>query len=180
YAEWKERWEANPAMLRPETNDAFDALIAAHADPAPPVFHSTSLRQVESAIRLAAEFGAEAVVLGTGYEYEILPRLMNTGVTVLVPVDFPDEPDVDGDERLPSVSLHSLQRWEQAPSNPGRLEAAGIRFALTPYGMGNTGKFHENVGRAIDAGLSAEGALAALTTTPADLYGVSEILGTVE
>lgn len=180
YEEWQSRWRANPAMQRPETNDALAALVAAHADPASPVFHSTSLRQVESSIRVANEFGAEAVVLGTGNEYEMLTRLADTGVTVLVPLDFPDKPDVEGDERLPGVSLQSLRRWEGAASNAGALEAAGIRFALTPYGMGNVSKFTDNVRKAIEAGLTADAALAALTTTPAELYGVTDILGTIE
>ena len=180
YAEWQARWQANPGMQRPETNDALAALVLAHANPVPPVFHSTSLRQIEAAIRLADEFGGQAVVLGTGNEYEMLPRLEGTGVTVLVPLDFPEEPDVSSDERLPRVSLQSLRRWENAAANAGALEAAGIRFALTPYGMGNVGKFTENVRKAIEAGLTADAALAALTTTPADLYGVAYILGTVE
>jgi len=180
YTEWLERWQANPAMQRPETNDALTALVAAHADPAPPVFHSTSLRQIESSVRLAGDFGAQAVVLGTGNEYEMLARLADTGVTVLVPLDFPDEPDVSSDERLPGVSLQLLRRWEGAAANAGALEAAGIRFALTPYGMGNVSKFTENVRKAIAEGLTPDTALAALTTTPANLYGVADILGTVE
>ncbi len=180
YAEWQARWQANPAMQRPETNDALAALVIAHADPALPVFHATSLRQIESSIRLTSEFGAEVVVVGTGNEYEMLPRLADTGVTVLVPLDFPDEPDVSSDERLPGVSLQLLRRWEGAAANAGALEAAGIRFALTPYGMGNVSKFTENVRKAIDAGLTADAALAALTTTPAEIYDVADILGTVE
>ncbi len=180
YAEWQARWQANPAMQRPETNDALAALVAAHADPAPPVFHATSLRQIEAAIRVADEFGANAVVLGTGNEQEMLARLANTDVTVLVPVDFPDEPDVSSDERLPGVSLQLLSRWKNAAANAGAVADANIRFALTPYGMGNVGKFVENVRKAIEAGLTADAALAALTTTPAELYGVADILGTVE
>ena len=180
YAEWQERWQANPAMQRPETNDALAALVSAHADPAPPVFHATSLRQVEASIRLTSEFGAEVVVLGTGNEYEMLARLAGTGATVLVPLNFPDEPDVSSDERLPGVSLQSLRRWEGAATNAGALQDAGIRIALTTYGMGNVSKFTENVRKAIVAGLAPEAALAALTTTPAAIYDVAEILGTVE
>jgi len=142
--------------------------------------HATSLRQIESSIRLAREFGAEAVVLGTGNEYEMLPRLAGTGVTLLVPLDFPDEPDVSSDERLPGVSLQLLRRWESAAANAGAIETEGIRFALTTYGLGNVGKFTENVRKAIEAGLTADAALAALTTTPAEIYGVTDILGTVE
>jgi len=180
YGEWRERWQANPAMQRPPANDALDALVAARAGSAPPVFHSTSLRQIESSIRLADEFGAQAVVLGTGNEHEMLARLADTGVTVLVTLDFPDEPDVSSDERLPGVSLQSLRRWEGVAGNASKLEAAGIRFVLTPYGMGNVGKFTENLRAAIAAGLAADTALAALTTAPADLYGVADVLGTVE
>jgi imidazolonepropionase-like amidohydrolase len=180
YGEWKARWEANPSMQRPAANDAHDALLAAHDDPTPPFFHATSLRQVETSIRVADEFGATAIVLGTGNDHEMLDRLAGTNVTLIVPVDFPDEPDVDGDERLPAVSLESLQRWEAAPANAGHIESAGIRFAITPFGMGNASKFTENMRKAIEAGLTADGALAALTTTPAEIYGVSDLLGTVE
>ncbi|NKB89100.1 MAG: amidohydrolase family protein [Acidobacteria bacterium] len=180
YAEWKARWEANPSMPRPVVSDAHDALVAAHADPIRPVFHANSLRQIETSIRVTDEFGAKPIVVGTGTEHEMLDRLAGTDVELIVPVNYPDEPDVDSDERLPSVSLDSLRRWEAAAGNAARLEAAGIRFALTAYGLGNASKFPENVRKAIEAGLSEDTALAAVTTIPAEMYGVADLLGTVE
>ena len=62
------------------------------------------------------------------------------------------------------------------------LHQAGVRFAFSTAGV--TGdkpgdKFRANLRRAVEAGLPADVALAALTTTAADLLGVPAQLGRV-
>lgn len=181
YIQWQDRYRAHPrGMRRPQYNDAFEALARIQREGLPVMIHAGSNRMIERALRIAEEFDADPIVFGSGFEYEILGILEDARPSLVVPVDFPDEPDVSVPQRLPGVSLESLRRWERAPENPAILEAAGIDFALTAADMSNPSKFIENVRRAIEAGLSPDAALEAVTTTPARMLGVEETLGSVE
>lgn len=178
YIEWTERYRSDPSgMPRPAYNDAMEALAQADR---PFIVQAGSNRQIERALRLAEEFQGVPIIVGGGTEYEIIDLLAGTDSSFIIPVNYPDEPDVSNPDRLPSVSLQSLQRWENAPGNAAALQEAGITFALTPYGMSNPTKFTDNVRKAIEAGLSEDAALAALTTVPATLLGVAASMGTVE
>lgn len=181
YAEWNRRWQADPTgMQRPEYNDAFAALLPDAAGPVRIIVAASDNRSIERTLMLAAELGATPIVLGSGYEYEMIDVVAAAGLDFIVPVNYPDKPDVGDADRLPAVSLESLQRWEKAAGNGAALARAGVDFAFTPYGMSNVTKFAENVRKAIDAGLDAHRALAAVTTVPAAMLGVDRILGTVQ
>ncbi len=183
YNQWRQRYDANPSgMPRPEYNDAMEALATIGRDGRGVFVHAGSNLAIERTLHLVAEFGATAfvTVLGSGLEHEMLEVLAGTEAHFIVPVDYPDDPDVSNPKRLHAVSLQSLQRWEKAAGNGAALEAAGITFALTPYGMSNATKFADNVRKAIEAGLSEATALAAVTTVPAALLDASAVMGTIE
>ncbi|MEM9258160.1 MAG: amidohydrolase family protein [Bacteroidota bacterium] len=59
------------------------------------------------------------------------------------------------------------------------LAKAGVPFGFSS-GAVKTKDIRENIGRMIKAGLTEDQALAALTTSPAKLLGVSDLMGTVE
>lgn len=180
YLEWTERYAAHPlGMQRPAYNDAFAALVPVYRGERPMIAHAGSNDMLRRALRLADELGADPILYGSGFEYEILDALRDSSARLIVPVAYPDEPDVS-EERAPYVSLETLQRWQGAPGNAAALESAGITFALTPFGMSNASRFGANVRKAIAAGLSADTALAAVTTVPAAMLGVDAVLGTVE
>jgi hypothetical protein len=73
-----------------------------------------------------------------------------------------------------------LRERVEAPKVAGRLAAAGVRFAFQSGSLTNISEFHPNLLRAIDNGLSREDALRALTAWPAEIFGVSDRLGSIE
>lgn len=74
--------------------------------------------------------------------------------------------------RDPAV-LREKRRLEEAYSNPARLAEAGVRFALTSGG--GSADLREGARTAIEYGLSNEAALRALTSAPAEIYGVPHL-----
>ncbi|MEO8337175.1 MAG: amidohydrolase family protein, partial [bacterium] len=66
------------------------------------------------------------------------------------------------------------------PKGPGRLATAGVKFAFQSGGLTNWSEFTTNVQRAVEGGLSADNAIKALTMQPAELFGVSDRMGTLE
>ena len=103
---------------------------------------------------------------------------------MLVSLDFPEpeewkparEDEGGGGEEgepLDPAAVREKERLENLYANAGRLAAAGVAFALTSGGGG--AELRAGARKAIEYGLSEEGALRALTTTPATLFGVPEL-----
>ncbi|MCK7594519.1 amidohydrolase family protein [Pseudomarimonas salicorniae] len=128
---------------------------------------------------LSREFGLRSVLVGSGSEYRVLPTLKAAGLPVIAPLRFPEAPEAGSASALLAVSLATLQHWEQAPANPGRIAAAGLPLALTAAGLDSPADFWPALRRAVRAGLSETQALAALTTVPAELLGQSQRLGRI-
>jgi hypothetical protein len=97
----------------------------------------------------------------------------------MLPVKFPDAPKVAEADDL-TVSLETLRHWKAAPENPQRLLEAGVPFVFTSFHLSDPKKLHEHLTVAVERGLSADAALAALTTGPAKLLGLEKTLGTLD
>jgi N-acetylglucosamine-6-phosphate deacetylase len=182
-AEWYERaWSAyrgQPALPRPERNEALEALAPRLGGQKLVIFDAPNEQFFDRADRFAREFGLRAMIRGSGREYRRLEEVRASGRPVLVPVDFPSAPRVGTVEESLDVTLEELMHWDHAPENPARLAQAQVRFAFTTMGLRDQAKFLENVRRAVQRGLSAEEALRALTVTPAELLGVDSRLGSI-
>jgi hypothetical protein len=50
---------------------------------------------------------------------------------VVLPLDFPEVPEIEKPEMAVEYELDELQHWDRAPSNPALLAAAGIPIAFT-------------------------------------------------
>ena len=77
-------------------------------------------------------------------------------------------------------SMRTLETREKAPSAPAVLAKAGVKFALYSDGLEQPRDLQRAVKKAIDAGLSREDALRALTLSPAEIYGVADRVGSIE
>jgi hypothetical protein len=74
--------------------------------------------------------------------------------------------------------LRMLRDRVMAPKGPGILAKDGVKFAFES-GADFTNLI-ANLRKAVDAGLPADQALKALTSQPAELFGVSDRLGSIE
>ena len=131
------------------------------------------------AVAVSEEFSRPMAVVGNGTEYKRLEAIVSKKPRLIVPLNFPEKPRVAGIGEASSVELRELMAWEQAPTNPRRLKAAGAEFSLTTSKLRDRSKFRENLRQAIRHGLSERDALAALTVTPAALLGVGDRVGTI-
>ncbi|MCP3981904.1 MAG: amidohydrolase family protein [bacterium] len=181
YANWSERYAADPrGMRRPEHHAAFEALGPVLRGDAPLFFEVDGPENALLAARLADEFELDVVIEGAGHEWEMANEIAATGRALILPVGFPDKPDVKEPHDALAVGRRALRRWVDAPQGALRLHEAGVRFALTTNGLKNTANFYKNLREIIAAGLPEEIALAALTSVPAELLGVSRSVGSIE
>jgi imidazolonepropionase-like amidohydrolase len=180
YREINQMYERNPrGMRRPDQDKSLAALQPVLARDMPVVFTADSQREIERALDMADEFKLKAMISGGLEAWKVADRLAAAKVPVLVSLNFPRRttapaPDADPDP------VRVLRQRVEAPKNPGRLVAAGVRIAFQSGGLANVGDFLLNVTRAIDGGLSKDEALRAITIRPAELFGVDSQVGTIE
>ncbi len=164
---------------RPEVNDALAALGPVVRGEQPVFFDLAAELDLARAVRVADEFKLKLILRGSGYEYRVL-RDLPRGVPVVVPLLFPEPPEVEHADHAGDISLDRLEHWELAPGNAARLAEARTPIALTSSGLRRPEtEFWTRVRLAVQRGLPAATALAALTTTPADFLGVGRTHGTI-
>lgn len=129
---------------------------------------------------LGDEFGKQYIILGGGDEYQRLEALKASGATFILPLVFPKAYDVADPFAADLISLGQLRHWERAPGNMAAVANAGIPFVLTTNGQKKMSAFPDALRKAIKAGADAKAAFTALTTGPAKMLGISEMVGTLE
>jgi imidazolonepropionase-like amidohydrolase len=138
---------------------------------------NTSL-QIRRALKLAEEWKLNAVIYGGQMGYEVAPEIAAKKTAVLVDLKWP-EAEKDADPNA-TPSLRTLRFRDRAPSSPAALEKAGVKFAFYSGGIATPKDIWPAVKKAIDAGLSPEAALRALTLSPAEIFGVADVTGSIE
>jgi imidazolonepropionase-like amidohydrolase len=119
-------------------------------------------------------------VLGSGTEYRRPAALTAPGSILILPLNFTKAPDVSSLAKQEGTDLRDMMAWEQAPTNPRRLDALGIKFLLSTARLQNKNDFWSNLKSAIKHGLPEAVALEALTTRPAQALNVADTMGTLE
>ncbi|WP_044403561.1 amidohydrolase family protein [Lacinutrix sp. Hel_I_90] len=129
--------------------------------------------------KVGDQFNTQYVFVGGGDEYEYIKEIKATKGSFIIPVNFPDAYDMENPFLASSVQLDDLREWNQRPSNPKILADHNVAFAFSTYKLKDSKDFMANLRKALEAGLSQEKALAALTTVPAQIIGKSNVLGTL-
>ena len=146
----------------------------------PWLFHSESELDLFRIQSIASEFRLDRLmILGSGSEYR-RPAGIPAGAALILPLNYPKSPDVGTLAKQEGTDLRDMMAWEQAPTNPRRLNALGISFALTTARLQNRGDFWPNLRSAVRHGLDEGVAIQALTTRAAATLGASDLMGTLE
>ncbi len=179
YREEWDRYNKSPrGMQRPQVDKSLAALQPVIKGEMPVIFNVSSVREIERAVSLAEEFKLKYLIAGAGQSYQNADYLKSKNATVLLSLSFPQKPA--GLEDPESESLRTLRDRADAPKAAAALHKAGVKFAFTSGTLTRPADFLVNAARAIEAGLPKDEALKALTIYPAQIFGVSEQLGSIE
>ncbi len=175
---WAE-YEADPSgKRRPEWDISLEPVRMQFAEGWPVLFPAGSRSDVGRAIRTTREMGVAPIVYGAQGAYAAADLLAANGIPALVDLDWP-EPPRDGDPDA-EPALEQLRLYDRAPTTPGALAAAGVKFAFYSGGLDGPGEVLPAVRRAVAQGLSEEEAVRALTLSAAEIFGVDDRLGSIE
>lgn len=167
------------SILPPETSEALDALNPVVRGQQPVLFQTESEEEYLRAFKLANDYKLVPWFRGSGQEYRLIDQLKGRTHPLIVPLNFPDAPDVSTPEAALNATLSQLRHWYLAPTNASQLANAGISFAITTDGLPSLNQFLPNLRIAVARGLAPDRALAALTTVPASYLGIDKTHGTI-
>ncbi|MDY7094287.1 MAG: amidohydrolase family protein [Acidobacteriota bacterium] len=183
-ARWYRRaraaWEADPGQPRIPYSRSLEALGPAAHGESPVFFTASDVNAVGRAADLATELNLQAVLVGNGHEYQQLPALQAAGFPLILPLSFPEAPEVGDEGPAAAVALAELRHWDQAAANPARVLGAELTIAFTTHGLDKPAKIFPALAKAREHGLTEDQILAAWTTVPARLLGLEDRLGTLD
>ena len=180
---WSEKADAiydkDPrGVARPPYDQTEAVLSEALEDHAIVLIPGNTSLQLRRALDLAPRWDVKAAIYGGQMAYEVAPEIAEKKMAVLVNLKWPEaEKDADPDD-VPS--LRTLEFRAHAPSAPEALEKAGVKFAFYSGGITNPKEILKAAKKAVDAGLAPDAALRAMTLSPAEIFGVSDRLGSIE
>jgi imidazolonepropionase-like amidohydrolase len=178
YKMQKEAYAKNPrGMERPQYDRALEGVL----DSKRILLPANREVEIDRIVRLAADLKQPTIIYGAreAYRPDAIALLKKAGLPVLVSMKWPTPP-AGPDAHLEEESMRQLETYDLAPTVPAQLQKAGVKFALYSDGTDTPRDFQRAVKKAMDAGLTREQALRALTLTPAEIYGVADRLGSIE
>ncbi len=143
-----------------------EALVPVVRGELPLVVTAHRASDIVAALRLAKELRLRLILAGVAEGWEVAGEIAAADVPVLVePLD-----------NLPS----SFERLGATLANAARLRAAGVRVAFMNGDAHNARNVRQSAGNAVANGMSWHDALAALTTVPAAIWGITDRYGSLE
>jgi imidazolonepropionase-like amidohydrolase len=173
----KDAYAKDPrGMQRPEYDRALEGVLESKRILLP----ANRMVEIDRMLRFAAELKQPAILYGVreAYRPEAADLLKKSGAPVLVSMRWP-EPQRDANPEDVD-SFRALETRDKAASAPAVLKKAGVPFALYTDGLDQPRDIQRAVKKAIDAGLSREDAIRALTLAPAEIYHVADRVGSIE
>ena len=146
-------WLPSP-LLTPAGRQA----LAGYLQSGPVVFSAHRASDIRQVLSFSEKHGLDAVISGGAEAWIVADELAAAGVAVLL----------DPLENLPG----NFDRLGARMDNAALLHSAGVTVAFTGPGTHNARKQRQAAGNAVAHGLPWDTALAALTSAPANVFGI--------
>jgi hypothetical protein len=140
---------------------------------------------------LQQELGFPLVVAGLKQGWHVVDMIKRKNIPVVLSADLPKAKEApkpgakkEGEEakkdpEVEQLEARAAEELKKMESQAAVFAEKGISFGFGTFNS-KTAEMRENFRRMIKNGLSEDQALAALTTTPASMLGLSQGMGTVE
>jgi imidazolonepropionase-like amidohydrolase len=143
-----------------------EALLPVVKGQLPLVIFVDRASDIESALRLAKDWKLKLILASVNEGWKVADQIAAAKVPVLLnPMDD-----------LPA----SFESVGATLENAARLHKAGVTFAFMTGDAHNARNLKQEAGNAVAYGLPWEAALAAITSVPARIWGISDHYGTLE
>jgi imidazolonepropionase-like amidohydrolase len=154
-----------------KADSVWEAMIPVLEGKVPVIVHADELRQIKSAVEWAEEEGVRMILAGAGDVWRAADLLRGKQIPVIV-------------TGILAAPTREDEPYDTAYAVAAKLQAAGVSYCIAGAGGSfdapNTRNLPYHAGMAAAFGLPREEALKAVTLYPAQILGVSNMLGSVE
>jgi imidazolonepropionase-like amidohydrolase len=167
YATAKDARARDASLPKLDMDLKLEGLIPVVRGQMPVVIDADRERDIKAAIAFADEMKVKIIISGGIEAHRVADQLRAKNIPVIVgPV-----------LRMPS---REDDPYDQAFTNAGLLAKAGVKIAFQTQDSAHVRDLPYNAGMAAAFGLSKEEALKAVTINPAEIFGVSDLVGSIE
>lgn len=184
YREHKYRYANNKSIGRVEIDPVLNALVPLTENKMSLLVATKSELEIRSALKMQEENNIRLILLGVNEGTELIPTLKSKEVGVVLSLGLPEdkfsdsldesEQGADYDERLERIR----KAYKGSLGLASKYEQESIPFAFTSMDV-ETVDFFSNLKLMVENGLTKDGALAALTTHPAKLLEMEDVIGSI-
>jgi imidazolonepropionase-like amidohydrolase len=150
----------------PRPDLPMEALAPVARGAVPVIMRADTEDDIRGALKFAEERKLKLIIAGGLEAWRCADLLKQKGVPVLVNVD-----------RLPRKESDP---YDAAYANPAALQRAGVAFAIVSDDASQSRNLPYEAAMARAFGLPAEAALRAITLSPAEIFGLSDRMGSLE
>lgn len=199
---YESMYASNRAGLnRPASDRILEALYPVIDKRLPVIFEADKYLETQRVLTLQSEFGFPLMIGDIKEGWDAITKLKSTGTKVFLSLDLPEDKKVekkDSSNNKKTDTKISETKKDQKPdpekeglekrkaeaiklyaSQASLFQKAGISFGFSTLTV-KSADIQKNIRRMITAGLTEDQALAALTTSPAQLLGLSDRLGSID
>ncbi len=166
---YSERWESylrSKKLPAPEKDLMLEALVPVIKEELPVIISVNAEKDIKNAIEFVDSMKVKAIFSGVNDGWEVAPLLAKHNIPVLVgPVLQTPGPRDPFDARYVNACI---------------LNRAGVKIAFITNSAADVRNLPYHAGMAAAYGLPKEEALKAVTIYPAEIFGLGDILGTIE
>ncbi len=187
----EELYNENPeGMKRPTYDPVLEAFYPVIDGNMPVFMKAETLKEIGRALNLQKELGYNLVLAEVKEGWHLVNRIED--VPLFLSMDLPDaikekkDKEVEKDKELSEIELEQkeLEARKAKSVKEFEMQAAAMAKANIAFGFSTLEAkpkdIKANLIRMIKAGLTTDQALAALTTTPAEMLGLNKVAGSIE
>lgn len=180
-------------MVRPTSNSVLQAFYPVMNEKIPVAFKAESVLDIQRVLTLQRDLGFRLLIGEIKEGWDLTEKLTASGAKLFLSLDLPEMEEDDVPDSLSTVEKEKTEVTEEQEKLQARKDSMIMKYYAQPALFSSTGikfgfstlesksKDIKNVlTKLVEHGLTEKAALAALTTVPAELLGLSSTLGTVE
>jgi len=191
--DYQRKYQSNPSgMERPETDEVLESFYPVVNRQMPVMFKTEGIKDIMRAKALQEDLGFSVMFGEVKQGWDAISTFKALGAPVFLSLDLPEwkeeeevEPNEEEKKLTPeeveekALSERQLEIIKKYYTQAKDLERNNIPFGFSTSEV-KPKDFKTNLLKIIESGLSEEKALAALTTQPASILGLSNTIGTIE
>lgn len=175
-------------LPRPEVNRVLEALYPVTLKQQPVLFRAGKVLDIQRVLSLQKDLGFILILADVSEGWDLTEKIKASGVRVFLSLNLPEDPkekeksedkDSLASEELKSLMQRRSEFIRKMTKQAAAFDSAGIKFGFSALDT-KYGDLHKNLRSMVEAGLSPESALAALTINAAEILGIDDRLGTIE